>query len=106
MRADTYLEPVIQPLQHMCSPVPAPCLWLTLGLRVLLDMCRMALYKVTAQYGEQRVSVADFSTSSTTRLTLAVGSERPKVASVHACLCYACTLVEVSAYASLAVRRV
>ena len=97
---------MIQPLQHILLARTAPCLWLTLGLRVLLDMCRMALYKVTAQYGEQRVSMADVSTSSTTILTLAVGSERPKVASVHACLCYACTLVEVSAHASLAVRRV
>ena len=62
--------------------------WLTLKLRVLLDMCRMALYKVAEQHSELRVSLADFTTPSTTLLMLAVGLERPSVASVHVCPCY------------------
>jgi hypothetical protein len=56
----------------------------------------------------QRVCSADLDTSGTILSTLTVAPERPTVASVHACLCYAnaCTPLEVSAKASLAVRRV
>ena len=61
----------------------ATCLWLTLGLRVLLDMCRMALYKVAEGHSELQVSLADFTTRTTNVLMLAVGLERPRVASVH-----------------------
>jgi hypothetical protein len=66
----------------------------------------MALYQAAAQHGEQRVCSADLVTSGTTLSMLTVAPERPTVASVHACLCYARTPLEVPAKASLAVRRV
>ena len=66
----------------------------------------MALYRAAAQHGEQRECSADLGTSDTAPSTLTVASERPTGTSVHTCRCCACTPLEVSAKASLAVRRV
>lgn len=97
-------------LGRSCIPTDptASCLWLSVGLRLILDgvqdVGRMALYKAAVLYGAWLVSVVDISTLGGALSMLAVALERPRVASVHSCGCYACTPLEVSAQDSLAVR--
>jgi hypothetical protein len=59
--------------------------------RCVQDVGSMAHYKAAVLYGAWLVSVVDISTLGGALSMLAVAPERPRVATVYSCGCYACT---------------